>query len=94
MALPANRVVTPSALVGMIAITVVAYAIHTTSNHNMITAIEDITVREGINPRDSYLVCGGGATACHIGEMAAVLGIDRVMVPKFSAGLSALGGMI
>ena len=71
-----------------------AYAIHTTSNHNMITAIEDITVREGINPRDSYLVCGGGATACHIGEMAAVLGIDRVMVPKFSAGLSALGGLI
>jgi N-methylhydantoinase A len=71
-----------------------AYAIHTTSNHNMITAIEDITVREGINPRDSYLVCGGGATACHIGEMAVVLGIDRVMVPKFSAGLSALGGLI
>ena len=71
-----------------------AYAIHTTSNHNMITAIEDITVREGINPRDSYLVCGGGATACHIGEMAAVLGIDRVMVPKFAAGLSALGGLI
>jgi N-methylhydantoinase A len=77
-----------------IALVDAAYAIHTTSNHNMITAIEDITVREGINPRDSYLVCGGGATACHIGEMAAVLGIDRVMVPKFAAGLSALGGLI
>ena len=71
-----------------------AYAIHTTSNHNMITAIEDITIREGINPRDSYLVCGGGATACHIGEMAAVLGMDRFMIPKFSAGLSAYGGLI
>jgi N-methylhydantoinase A len=77
-----------------IALVDAAYAIHTASNHNMITAIEDITVREGINPRDSYLVCGGGATACHIGEMAAVLGIDRVMVPKYSAGLSALGGLI
>ena len=77
-----------------IALVDAAYAIHTTSNHNMITAIEDITVREGINPRDSYLVCGGGATACHIGEMAAVLGMDRVMVPKFAAGLSALGGLI
>ena len=71
-----------------------AYAIHTTSNHNMITAIEDITIREGINPRDSYLVCGGGATACHIGEMASVLGMDRLMIPKFAAGLSAYGGLI
>ncbi len=71
-----------------------AYAIHTTSNHNMITAIEDITIREGINPRDSYLVCGGGATACHIGEMASVLGMDRLMIPKFAAGLSAFGGLI
>ena len=70
-----------------------AYAIHTTSNHNMITAIEDVTIREGINPRDSYLVSGGGATACHIGEMARVLGIDRFMIPKFSAGLSAFGGL-
>ena len=71
-----------------------AYAIHTTSNHNMITAIEDITVREGINPRDSYLVSGGGATACHIGEMAGILGIDRFMIPRFAAGLSAFGGLI
>ncbi|MEQ9640303.1 MAG: hydantoinase/oxoprolinase family protein [Alphaproteobacteria bacterium] len=71
-----------------------AYSIHTTSNHNMITAIEDITVREGINPRDSYLVSGGGATACHIGEMAEILGIDRFMIPRFAAGLSAFGGLI
>ena len=71
-----------------------AYAIHTTSNHNMITAIEDITVREGINPRESYLVSGGGATACHIGEMAEIIGIDRFMIPRFAAGLSAFGGLI
>ena len=71
-----------------------AYAIHTTSNHNMITAIEDVTVREGINPRDSYLVSGGGATACHIGEMANVLGIKRFMIPKEAAVLSAYGGLV
>jgi N-methylhydantoinase A len=71
-----------------------AYAIHTTSNHNMIAAIEDITINEGIDPRDSYLVCGGGATACHVGEMARLLGIKRFMVPKFAAGLSAYGGLI
>jgi N-methylhydantoinase A len=71
-----------------------AYAIHTVSNHNMITAIEDITIGEGINPRDSFLICGGGGTACHIGEMADVLGIARVLVPRLSAGLSAYGGLV
>ena len=71
-----------------------AYAIYTTSNHNMIAAIEDITVNEGIDPRESYVVSGGGATACHIGEMARLMGIKRFMVPKFAAGLSAFGGLI
>jgi N-methylhydantoinase A len=71
-----------------------AYAIYTTSNHNMIAAIEDITINEGIDPRDSYVVSGGGATACHIGDMARLMGIKRFMVPKFAAGLSAFGGLI
>jgi N-methylhydantoinase A len=71
-----------------------AYAIFTTSNHNMIAAVEDITINEGIDPRDSYLVSGGGATACHIGEMARLLGIKRFMIPRFAAGLSAFGGLI
>jgi N-methylhydantoinase A len=71
-----------------------AYAIHTTSNHNMVAAIEEITVREGINPRDSYFVCGGGGTACHVAEMADILGLRRYMIPRFMAGLSAFGGLI
>jgi N-methylhydantoinase A len=71
-----------------------AYAIHTTSNHNMIAAIEDITIKEGIDPRESFLVSGGGATACHIGAMSEILGIRSFMVPKFAAGLSAYGGLI
>lgn len=71
-----------------------AYAIYITTNHNMIGAIEDITVNEGIDPRDSYVVSGGGATACHIGDMARILGTKRFMVPRFAAGLSAYGGLI
>ena len=71
-----------------------AYAIHVTSNENMIAAIEDITVNEGIDPRESFLVAGGGATACHIGEMARALGIARFMVPGVAAGLSAFGGLV
>jgi len=71
-----------------------AYAIHTTSNHNMVGAIEEITIREGINPRDSFFVCGGGATAVHIAEMADILGLKRYMIPRFMSGLSAFGGLI
>lgn len=71
-----------------------AYAVYTTSNHNMVAAIEEITVREGLNPRDSFFVCGGGATAIHIAEMADILGLKRYMIPRFMAGLSAFGGLI
>ena len=71
-----------------------ARAIASTVDHTMIAAIEDITVQEGIDPRESYFVAGGGATAVHLGQMARVLGIGGYMVPKFSAGLSAFGGLI
>ena len=71
-----------------------AYAIHSTVSHNMIAAIEDITIKEGIDPRESYFVSGGGATACHMAEMARALDIKRFLIPKFSAGLSAFGGLI
>ena len=71
-----------------------SYAIHSTVSHNMIAAIEDITIKEGIDPRESYFVAGGGATACHMAEMARALDIKRFLIPKFSAGLSAFGGLI
>ena len=71
-----------------------ARAIASTVDHTMIAAIEDITVKEGIDPRESDFVAGGGATAVHMGQMARVLGIRGYMVPKFCAGLSAFGGLI
>jgi N-methylhydantoinase A len=71
-----------------------AYSVYTTSNNVMAGLIEDMTVKEGINPRDSYLVVGGGATAAHICEIAGELGIGRIMIPHFAAGLSAFGGLI
>jgi N-methylhydantoinase A len=71
-----------------------AWAIYTTINHSMIAAIEDVTINEGIDPRESYMISGGGATACHIGDMARIIGIQRFMVPKLAAGLSAYGGLL
>lgn len=71
-----------------------AWSIYTTANHNMVAAIEEITVREGINPRESFFVCGGGATAIHIAEMVDILGLKHYMIPRYMAGLSAFGGLI
>jgi N-methylhydantoinase A len=71
-----------------------AWAIYTTINHSMIAAIEDVTINEGIDPRDSYMISGGGATACHIGDMVRIIGLRRFMVPKLAAGLSAYGGLL
>jgi len=71
-----------------------AYAIYTTGNNVMADAIIDLTVKEGMNPRESFLVVGGGATAAHIGEIARTLGITELLIPRFAAGLSAYGGLI
>lgn len=71
-----------------------AYSIYTTGNNVMVGLIADMTVKEGINPRECFLVVGGGATASHICEIATELGIERIMIPHFAAGLSAFGGLI
>lgn len=90
----AERAIQPIA--GRLGISLVeaAHAMYATCNHNMIAAIEDITVKEGIDPRASHLVAGGGATGCHIAAIASGLGIERFMVPRFAAGLSAYGGLV
>lgn len=97
--MPLNRVLAEAAVIRVadrlgLSLLETAYAIHATSNHNMIGAIEEITVNEGLNPRDSLIVTGGGATGCHIAGMAEALGLPRFMVPRLSAGLSAQGGLV
>jgi N-methylhydantoinase A len=91
---PSSRAIEPVAEKLGIGVMETAYTIYTTCNHNMITAIEDMTVKDGINPRDSHLIAGGGCTGCHIAAIATELGMKRFMVPKFAAGLSAYGGLI
>lgn len=70
-----------------------AWSILAVWNEHMVTAIRDITIDQGIDPRQSLLVSGGGAGALTIARIAAELGCDRVLVPSTAPVLSAFGGL-
>lgn len=68
-----------------------ASAILKLASELMIKAIQDITVTQGFDPRESVLVAGGGAAGLNIGPIARELGCARVVVPRAAAALSACG---
>jgi N-methylhydantoinase A len=61
------------------------------ANEHMVEAIKEITVNEGVDPRESLLVAGGGAAGLSIVPIARELGCRRVLVPGTAGALSACG---
>lgn len=57
----------------------------------MVAAIEDLTVKRGIDPRDYVMVAGGAAAGLHAAAIARELGVARIIVPSFAGVLSAFG---
>lgn len=68
-----------------------AFAIITIANELMIKAIHEITVSEGLNPRESVLVAGGGAAGLNIMPIARELGCKTTILPKTASAMSACG---
>jgi N-methylhydantoinase A len=68
-----------------------AAAIMTIANELMIKAIGEITVNEGLNPRESVVVAGGGAAGFNIMPIARELGCATVVLPRLASALSACG---
>lgn len=68
-----------------------AFGILTIANELMIRAIQEITVSEGIDPRESVLVAGGGAAGLNIFPIADELGCERILLPETASALSACG---
>jgi len=60
-------------------------------NASMERAIRTISVERGHDPREYALVAFGGAAGQHACELAAALGIHRVVVPRHPGLLSAWG---
>jgi N-methylhydantoinase A len=61
------------------------------ANQEMVRALRVVTVERGIDPRRFALLPFGGAGPMHAASIAAELGIDRILCPRASGVLSALG---
>jgi N-methylhydantoinase A len=68
-----------------------ADAILEVATENMVQAIFDITVNQGIDPRDAVLVGGGGAAGLNSVRIARRLGCKKLLIPEVGAALSAAG---
>jgi N-methylhydantoinase A len=61
---------------------------------NMVQAITDITVNQGIDPGKATIVGGGGAAGLNGAAIAARLGCRTLVVPEIGAALSAYGAVV
>ncbi|WP_189446171.1 hydantoinase/oxoprolinase family protein, partial [Salinicola rhizosphaerae] len=52
----------------------------------------DMTISQGIDPRDCVMIAGGGAAGMNIVRIAKDLGIANMIIPRLASGLSAVGG--
>ena len=68
-----------------------AEGIHRVVNTNMAEGIRLVSARRGVDPRRFALLSFGGAAGLHITEVARMLDIPRVVVPRVAAVLSAWG---
>lgn len=63
-------------------------------NATMEKAVRVVSIERGYDPRDFTLVAFGGAGGMHACELAAALGIPRVLVPPLPGALSAYGILV
>ena len=71
----------------------VATAILLIASEQMIGSIRNLTVQEGLDPRECLMIAGGGASGMTIGVIARELGIKQVLFPRAAPALSAVGGL-
>ena len=60
----------------------------------MVTAIEGITLSQGIDPAAAVMIGGGGGAGLYSVAIARRLGVSEVVLPEVAAALSATGALI
>jgi N-methylhydantoinase A len=71
-----------------------AAGIFDVANVNMAAGINEITVQRGYDPRDFVVVAAGGAGGIHGAMIAAELSVSRIVIPRHSAVLCAMGMLL
>ena len=69
-----------------------AAAVLTLAGEHMVGAIQEITINQGVDPREVLIVAGGGAAGLNIATIAQALECARVLIPRTAGALSAFGG--
>ena len=76
---------------GVLTVEALAEGILTIAVARMTSAIREISIQRGHDPRDFTLIAFGGAGPMHALALAAEIGIPRVLVPHHPGNFSALG---
>lgn len=63
------------------------------ASENIVGAVREITISQGIDPREVAIVAGGGASGLNIVPIARELGVRTVLLPKTAGALSACGAL-
>jgi len=71
-----------------------AAAILNVATQNMVHAIEDITIKQGIDPSKAVLIGGGGAAGLNSVLIGQRLNCDTLIIPETGAALSAAGALM
>lgn len=71
-----------------------ANAVLSLATENMIHAIEEITINQGIDPATAVLIGGGGAGGLNAVRIARRLGCKKVIIPAVGATLSAASALM
>lgn len=71
-----------------------AHAVLDLTTEQMVRAIEEITLQQGIDPAGAVLVGGGGAAGLNAVAVAKRLGCEQLVVPAVGAALAAAGALM
>lgn len=63
------------------------------ATQNVVSAIHEITIAQGVDPRGLTIVAGGGASGLNAVQVARELGCRQVILPRAAAALSATGAL-
>ncbi len=71
-----------------------ATAVMSLATEKMVAAIEELTINQGIDPKSSILIGGGGAAGLNAVSVARRLGCEKAIIPSVGAALSASGALL